>query len=348
MRLSILLVGLCLCLVSPPHTLTQSSENELGVSEWTVTLYDDGLNALVELSPSGQNIIPLPDVGFRASSMRAMLSDDGHYLVSITRRGDSYVREAVIIDLQTNHSRSVEIEPLIGDHEFFVGFRDGVFNPEMTQIALSYVSHNYVGGCCGTGGIATVDLATGQVLHILDMDKRFLRSTAWVDDWTEEGIWFAPTCSACSPPYTYVSKIWNPDTDDVRDTNLFHDWEYSERFESTGELLYTQNRPDFPLGGPTGGVFYMNTVTVYQPQDDPAEDAGQVVYFDGNNLNFDVPAHWVANGRAFLVTKEGKHNVVVFRAGRQINFDYSFEEDFMTMTVDGWLSFDRVNNILHE
>jgi hypothetical protein len=308
-------------------------------AEWSVTIYDRGLNALVELSSSGEHITPLPDVDYQPRPWK--MTDDRHYLISTIQRD-----EAIITDLATNETRPVVTPPLEGE-EVFVNFHFGAFNTEMTEVALPYVSHDLTSGfaCCDSGGIVTVDLTSGAIIDLLDIDSIYNVSTAWVDKWTSEGIWFSPQCSVCTPPYTFTYKVWNPETGAIVDTDVFNDTEYSERLGTTGELLYSENNPAFPLGGESFPL-RLNVVALYQRGDYPPDTDGQIVYYDGENLDFDVRARWIIGGQAFLVTKNQQHNVIVFRDGQNRIVDYDSMEFFVTMTDDGWLTIDRATNVI--
>jgi hypothetical protein len=322
-------------------------------SVWSVTLYDHGLNALVELSPSGEHITPLPDVNYQPRPFESIsqwymdfatsvkMTDDRRYLVSIAQQN-----EAIITDLATNETRPVAI-PSLEEEEIFILFHFGAFNTEMTEVALPYVSHDLTSGsgCCDSGGIITVDLTSGAIVNRLDIDSIYNASTAWVDYWTSEGIWFSPRCSTCTPPNTYTYQVWNPETVAIVDTDVFNDNQYSERLIGTGELLYSENNLAFPLGG-VSFPLRLNVVALYQPGDYPPDTDGQIVYYDGENLDFDVRAHWIMGGRAFLVTKNLQHNVIVFRDGQNRIVDYDSMEFFVAMTDDGWLTIDRTTNTI--
>lgn len=354
MKAQILLLILCLSLVSV------STAADVG-SEWSVTIYDHGTNQLVTMTMSGVDVTELPDVGylprepFESNSRwyvdfttSVEMTNDRRYLISLVQRTEPYVREAIITDLVTNETRLVSTPPL-ADSEVFVGYGFGAFNPEMTDVTLSYVSHDVTSGfgCCDSGGMVIVDLATGTITHLIDVDALFNHSTAWVDDWTSAGIWFSPRCSACTPPHTYIYKQWNPRTNTISDTNIFHDHLYSERLKTTGELLYSENHPAFPLGGESFPL-RLNVVSVYQSGDDPPSAPGQIVYYDTEHLDFDARAHWIMAGMAFLVTSDRRRNVVVMRDGRQLAIEYDNEEYFIATTGYGWLTIDReTNNISH-
>jgi hypothetical protein len=342
-----------LCLFLLPFlcaaTIESAAQSE---SEWSVIVYDHGLNALVELSSAGYDIIPLPDIGYPPrsdqdypwwyESPNVKVSSDRRYLISLIQHTEPYVREAIITDLVTGEIIPIATPPL-EDEELFVGYGFGAFNPTMTEIALPYVSHDLTSGfgCCDSGGMVTVELASGTITHTLDMDVTYHESTAWLDDWTTEGIWFWPRCSACTPPsYTHSYLVWNPDTDVILTADVRQDRVRSERLAATGELLYSENHSDFPLGGPSFSS-PLNVVVLYQRDKFPPDAPGQVVYYDEENLDFDIRAHWIMNGRAFLVTNERQHNVVVFRDGHQVVVDYVDPEYFLTMTGDGWLTFER-------
>jgi hypothetical protein len=90
----------------------------------------------------------------------------------------------------------------------------------------------------------------------------------------------------------------------------------------------------------------LNVVALYQRGDYPPDTDGQIVYYDGENLDFDVRARWIIGGQAFLVTKNQQHNVIVFRDGQNRIVDYDSMEFFVTMTDDGWLTIDRATNVI--
>lgn len=338
-------------LVIPIKSITSES-----TQTWSVTVYDSGLNALVELSPNGNTISYLPDVDHEPRPFenysfwytdfsQVASTDDGHYLISIIQQEDPYEQYAIITDVTTGQTRIIPKPPL-EDTEFFVSYRFGAFNPEMTEVALPYVSHDTTTGfgCCANGGIVIANLETGTISHLLDADKtfNFNKSTAFVDNWTIDGIWFSPTCSACTPIYHYFYQIWNPNTGTISQTDVFHHRHNLERLPTSGEILYSENNPNFPLGGPCFPP-RLNVVSLYKANEVPPNTSGKIVYYDYENLDFNKKAHWVNGGRAFLVSK-ALHNVVVFRDGHQITIDYENQQYFLAMTDDGWLTFNRSNN----
>lgn len=344
------------CLISQLILGITALDAQESEETWSAILYDHGLNALVDLSPSGVEVTFLPNLDYDPRPFEPlhlwyshfghmMVTDDERYLISLVPRGNLDLREPVVTNLITKETMLVGLPPM-ADEEIFAGYyRVGAFNPEMTEVALPYVSHDTTSGfgCCDSGGIVTIDLAMGAITHTLDIDETFNRPTAWVDDWTNEGIWFAPRCSACTPEYTYTYQLWNPDTDTISATDVFNDRQRSERLATTDELLFSESHPDYPLGGPASR-WLLNVVSVYQSGQHPPDVPGQVIYYDDENLDFDMRAHWIMNGRAFLVTNDLHHNVVVFRDGRQLTWDYDNEEYFLGMTSEGWLAIDHATN----
>ena len=348
MKTTQILLSICVIifftfLIAP--TLLEASEKDV---EWSVTLYDEGSNALVTLSPDNEVVRKLPNLGYSAEAIQ--VTNDHRYAVGLFHQvyGQYTTKEVVIIDLITGAIQYVDQPPLEGE-EFFVGYTLGTFNPEMTAVAVAYVSHDPTSGfgCCGSGGIVIIDLVSGEILNTLDIDATFDtpgKSTAWLTHWTEEGIWFSPRCSTCTPHYKFDYHLWNPYDDTLIQTSQFDDLKYAERLPVTGELLYGENHVEFPLGGLHIILPSLNVVSVYGASESPPNDAGQVVYFDIENVNFKRP-HWVMGGKAFIV--RGSKNVLVLRDGRQIEFDANWrEEKFLTMTNDGWLSMNINSNTI--
>lgn len=342
-RITILPVTILLVLMSIRH-MTISAEFDL---EWSVTIYDHGWNALVELSSSGSQVTYLPDIGISIAGpenyLSAELTDDHQYLVSIVQREDPFNRKAVITNLESLEVTQVAA-PILPVHESLIDFLPGAFNPEMTHVALPYVSITS-GTLRYTGGIVAVDLATGQVEERIDIYGRYGENTATVDRWTDEGIWFTPRCYACTSDYIYNYELWNPDTNTVSTTHVFNHRFQAERLPTTGEVIFSETHPDYPLGA-SDFPLQLNTVTYYPANAFRPTELGQVVYYDPDNLDFDLGAHWVLNGQAFLVTNEQLHNVVVWRDGRQLTVDYATPQIFLAMTSDGWLTLDHDSNAI--
>lgn len=345
------IIILVFCVALLAISLNASSETTAqSDSAWSVIIYDHGLNALVELSSSdGISVISLPDIGYPPRPVnnqypgwyedsQVKLTADRRYLVSIIHHTDPYLDEAVITNLNTQEVIFVPTPPL-NDTERFFGYFLGEFNPTSTQIALPYIGYDDAyGGGVNFGGIAVVELATGRITHTLDMDATFQKPMAWLDHWTDEGIWFAPKCHFCDPGRRYTYFVWNPDTDTLVETQVFNEIRRLERLPATGEMLYSEVHSDYVLDRPIYSS--PNIVALYQPDDNPPDVSGQVVYYDSHNVGF-LPARWIMNGQGFLVPNRERHNVVVLRSGQQLTIDYAHAEYFIAMTSDGWLAFDR-------
>lgn len=215
----------------------------------------------------------------------------------------------------------------------------------MIQVALSYVSHDMTSGfgCCDSGGIVIVDLLDGEITHHLDIDEQFQKVTAWLGEWTAEGLMFAPRCNNCTPKYEISYLLWHPEQNAIADTGIFHNWVYAERLTTTGELLYADSNIDFPVGG-VGYPGNVNVISIYQAEENPDEIEGQIVFFDLDHIDFDTPAHWIANGKAFLVNE----SIIVFRDGHQVGLEYETPQRFLTMTTNGWLTFELENYAIHQ
>lgn len=332
-------------------SITHSKSSQAS-SAWSMTLYDTSSKSLVQLSESTVFQLSIPQSYIENSSLtnpttdiyHRVLSGDAQYLMTFAYLTEPYVGQAYITNLFTGETLLVEHPPL-QDTEFFVSYRFGVFSPDMRNVTLSYYSHVPTSGCCNSGGIVVIELETGLITHLLDIDEVYTRegNTAWIDNWTNEGIWFAPRCSNCTPEYRYQYRIWNFDTDTISDTGIIHDRRYFERLSSTGELLYSDNHEDFPMGGDSYPQ-YRNVISWYQENETPLVADGQVVYYNEANPASNPHPHWIMNGRAFLVNEDDLHNVVVFRDGHTLTFDYEFQQNFVAMTDDGWITIDRENN----
>ncbi|GEM_PF-4889437 len=319
---------------------------------WTAVLYDESANSLVMLAPDGVTTYPLPNVGYQADVIK--VSDDFRYAIGLFNNhyDNNLIDEVTIIDLNTNIVRYIPPLPL-EDNEIFVDYTRMAFKYDMTEIAVAYISHDMKGGfgCCDSGGIVIVELASGEITHHLDIDADVSipsMSSAWLDAWTREGLWFAPRCATCTPTPKFFYQIWNPYDDTVTPTTRYDDLMYAERLESTGELLYGENHDDYPAGGLTfiNDYVALNVVSIYQLDESPPDTDGQVVYFDIENLQFERP-HWVMGGQAFLI--QGAKNAIVFRNGALIEFDADWKStEFLVMTTDGWLAKDAMTGeVLH-
>ncbi len=321
-------------------------------TDWTIILYEEDTNSIISLQPDGVTRQVLPNVGYGAQVIK--VSDDFRYAVGLfyNHYVNRYVDEVTIIDLMTEEVLYVPPPPL-EDGEFFVEYEQILFSPDYSEIAVAYTSHdaNSGFGCCGFGGIIIVELSTGEITHHLDVDNTFDNigiSSSWFDEWTPEGIWFAPRCWACTPPVKFFYHLWNPDNDTVVSTNRYDNIRYAERLEATGELLYGENHIDYPAGGLVfiNEFVGLNVVSVYQPDESPPDTEGKVVYFDIDNLQFERP-RWIMGGQAFLVG--GTKDVIVFRDGTQLNLgDIVRGLYFVAMTDNGWLMTNpNTSELLH-
>ncbi|MEO1256685.1 MAG: hypothetical protein AAFY41_17620, partial [Bacteroidota bacterium] len=283
------------------------------------------------MSSSEVNTLALPDIGYEPEEFRNMprwysdyrdrITSDEQYAVFFVERDDSHHMDVYILDLNTHDYSIVEL-PTLDDEEIWGGYSMGVFSPDMSMMALPYLSHVPRSGCCNSGGIVVVDLASGLILHRLDIDEMYGRATAWVDYWTEEGIWFSPRCGGCAPVLKHHYIIWNPETSELTETQMFHDRDHAEQLHTTGEVLLSANHNDFPLGSDRFPFSYqLNVVTIHQSADNLFDRDGQIVFYYDDFLNFDKTPQWIMGGQAFLVTKDRRQNAVVFRDGETLFFD---------------------------
>ena len=166
---------LCLILLLSLGSASMGSAAQIEPA-WSVIIYDHGLNALVDLSSTGYDITPLPDIGYPPPPdeevpgwyeyLPVKMTDNRRYLVSLKQGTQPYFREAVITDLITGEVIPVATLPL-DDGETFVGYWwFGAFNPAMTEIALPYVSHDvaFGGACCNLAAWSPLNLPQGLLL----------------------------------------------------------------------------------------------------------------------------------------------------------------------------------------
>ncbi|GAB5493835.1 MAG: hypothetical protein Phog2KO_40500 [Phototrophicaceae bacterium] len=322
--------------------ISQSSIN------WEITLYDEEIDALVRLTEAGSQIIEIPPISYdilpnnphEIEIVERQLSDDGHYLLTFFYSFAPFQRDVVITDMQNGESRRAEL-PELADTEFFVSYLLGAFNPEMTSIAMPYV--DYMSG----GGIAIVDLDTGVVTHKLNVRELYGLSTAWVNDWTDDGILFAPRCYGCQPKWRYFYRLWDIESDLITRTTIYNDVRNLDRLSTTGDVLYAENNPDFPLGG-AGYPPRENVVTFYEENDIITQSSGQVVYYNEAYPNEDPRPRWVKNGEAFLVYQYQDHDMLIFRDGHNISFGSDPEQHFLSVSRDGWFSINREDAVISQ
>lgn len=91
MRYGVLLVLLMVVACVP----TNSTE------DWSVTIYDHGINALIELSPDSQQITPLSNMDYLPPLIEnyhyptrsyVNMTDNSHYIVSLVQFEEPYIQ----------------------------------------------------------------------------------------------------------------------------------------------------------------------------------------------------------------------------------------------------------------
>ena len=330
--------------------------------EWRVAFYDQGMRAVVLVTPDGVETVPLPEALLAAypddvEHYTSHLSPDGRYFLLTFFVRDVNPDPVLIVDVTApNHFTPFAELPLQPEEYLpsygYVGY--GVFSPDGTEVALSYTSHdrNSQYACCAYGGMVTVELATGQITRqfrsdrFMHLGRMYAGNTVWLGNWTQDGIEFFPKCSPCTPPYEFTYYLWNPDTDTIISTRKYESIRRSERLASTGELLYSHSHPDYPPGDSLTLWDPNSVVEVYQPDQIPFEDDGQAVFYDTDFITFDR-AHWIMGGQAFIFNKELSY-ALVSRDGQRFDFELASEQTFLGMTPSGWLMADDVDGrILH-
>lgn len=321
-------------------------------ASWSIIVYDTGLNALVELTAAGSTEIPLPEVAYLQPGIErdfghfeyldVNLTPDRRYLVAVDHPQDPDQPPALIVDLAAQSVITVD-DPSFSDGEYLEQYNFGAFNPAQTEAVLSYRSRipSGPGRCCDSGGIVTVDLATGRITAQFREDALLSQlpdsmSIPRVEGWTPAGIQAVIRYHESYGPVTakYWYQVLNPATGQLMGAR-----EYSSLFQCwqalpTGDLLSAENHPEYPLGI-TGWRGDENVIAVYAPGEHPPDAAAQVIYFSDAG-DFFMP-YWIMAGQAALISIDD-HNLVITRDGRQMTIDYPDNEAFRMMTDDGWLT----------
>jgi hypothetical protein len=321
-------------------------------ANWSLIVYDTGLNALVELTAAGSTVLPLPEVAYLQPGIErdfmhfeyldVNLTPDRRYLVAVDNPKDPDQPPALIVDLTDQSVISVDY-PTFSDGEYLEQYNFGAFNPALTEAVLTYRSRilSDPGGRRVSGGIVTVDLATGRITAQYRYDPLLSQlpdsaSIPRVEGWTPAGIKVVVRCHECYGPTTatYWYQVLNPATGELMGAREYYRPFQCWQLLPTGELLSAENHPEYPLGieGWRGDD---NVIAVYAPGEHPPDAAAQVIYFSDAGDYF-MP-FWIMAGQAALISIDD-HNLVIARDGRQMTVDYPDNETFRTMTDDGWLT----------
>ena len=314
---------------------------------WEVVVFDEQALQIITLSANGiehsYQLTPPVDRLVAPDNIRVNMSSDRqtaivHY--SYFFSSDDPIYESYIVDLSRPHvGRLIPQPPLVLD-EVFLGYMSGAISPDDDAIAMVYRSHDLSqnSGCCNSGGMVVLDIASNALIHhTMRSDSPY---SARIDDWTDEGIFVAPNNPSSWRSVEFTYRIWDPSEDQFTDTRRFFNIDWADRLATTGEVIKSNNHPEFPLGGSLSGAPQRNVVELYLPTQVPDEEAAQVVYYDIDNLAFER-AWWVIDGSAFLVENHDR-GVIVFRDGQQHEFELAPTHDFLSITPDGWLMVDAI------
>ena len=329
--------------------------------DWQVIFYERSTHSVIKITADYVQVIELADELISnytddVESYPSNISPDGRYfLLTFTPYGGTS-NPTFLIDLTTPQAYIKLPEPELNTDEIFVGYnhwQNGSFSPDGTKVALAYVSHDITSsyGCCGSGGIVTIDLTTESVMQQLTLDAflnpdvNTLGNTAWMGDWAENGIEFSPRCSNCTPPDDFIYYLWNPDSNAFTKTSKFDNERQVDRLATTGEFIYGHSHPDYPPGdGYYGYVDQRSAIELFQENEIPFKDTGQVIFYDTGFIGYSK-AHWVANGQGFIVI-ENQKGVFILRDGQRLDFEATPASIFLGMTANGWLLGDTEDGLI--
>lgn len=233
----------------------------------------------------------------------------------------------------------------------------GGFSPDGTQLAIAYISEVDAAQFIYTGEIATVDVATGQVVNRVPYEMVsealgqepviFVQLFGWQDD----GIRFLQSCWACDGVGEGRYWIWNPETNAItRSTSEYYSI-FGDTLAGTGELLYTTFNPAFPSAPGMESRFIYNTVEYYaasepmtydQRQNNPT--AAPVAYADPSKIT--DPAHWVLDGDAYAFMGP-QQATIVFRDGSVQQVNATANEILLAGTPEGFVTGTQDWRLLH-
>lgn len=281
----------------------------------------------------------------------AALSPDRRYLaLTFYLAGSDRPLPVAIYDLETE-SCCVYIE--LPAEDVIGAFDLGGFSPDGTRLALSYVAADYTAqGSPFQGGLMIVDAATGDIVEevpIADMNAALVEQGGYegiwalVGAWREDGILVHPNCYACEPAFEGNYALWQPETGEFRwGAGEGFSFIYGDTLESTGELLYLNQHPAFPAS-PEPSYLPIPNVVEYYPggalpsYEELVSGAGNVIYFNPDDIALDGTIHWVLDGRAFVIAQSGGWTVI-YRDGRAANIEMPPGSRFIAGTPDGWLA----------
>lgn len=303
---------------------------------------DDGSVRTVELPSS----LFQPDYHVN----RTLISPDHRYLVIAAQpTGSDGAYPTTILNLETG-SCCITVPLPIEDVAALVL---GSFNPEGTQFSLSWLGYLNRETYEVTGGMMTVDAATGQVVNQISSDavnavvgEQFSGVWSYLGSWEDDGIRFVQNCYACEGVFEGEWSIWNPDTNTftVASGEYFSVF-FADVLPATGEILYATQNAAYPASPMPSYLPIPNVITYihnqpmpryYEPSDAP------VIYADPTQVDLSGGAHWVLDGEAALIIpNESTAWVLLYRDGTQQTVTVPAGSSFVAGTPRGWLSLNN-------
>ena len=309
----------------------------------------DGDLLVLSLADASIQPIQLPPQLFPTGGIVSdvAISSDQHYLAvtSQTLAGDS-ANPVTIIDLQSN-SCCVTIPPPLAD---VAAYGLGDFSPDSGRLALSWIGFTDRTNYAVTGGIMTVDAATGTVLQNISMTEAsaalglgFEAPFAILGEWRDNGIHFIDTCYGCEPRFEGEWAIWTPEINTfTTSSGEYFSFAFGDVLSGTSEMLYTGQSAQFPVSQEPAFLPIPNVVYYILNAPMPTFSAptiAPVIFFDENQVDLSGGAHWVLDGQAVLVSPYLSDRwTLLFRDGTQQSVFVPPNSTFLLGTPNGWLS----------
>jgi len=306
------------------------------VSAWEVTLLhaDSGHYQLLTVTAEGiHQQTPLPD-GFALGQAGARLSPDGRYLVT----NQDNAPFLLVADLDAGTCcKEIPFNDTVMDVVTLGGF-----NPEGTQIAVSYLLDEPAMDLFVTRLMA-IDVTTGETVAQFETTPDTLEGGVLpyqqLLEWREDGVTFYESCIMCvEETSNQVLQVWNPDTNDIRYTEEAWDGA-GDTLPLTGERLQAVNSGIYPIPDNQDIRTYTRIANVVTLSGRRAPEGSAVVYYDFANSDL-LTVRWVADGNAFLVfpyaSATGSATTLVV-PGASPQPQLFWIQDYLAATPGGWL-----------
>jgi len=290
----------------PLNAQDNSNETYLYVGDEILVVSDSEIVETIPLPQEAQNFETINSYNF------AGLSPDLKYFVFVHDTLDDNnqpVATLKIADLENQTCCTIVEDPTVNGVEV-IGV--GVFNPDSTQVAISYNRAYFEPTEAAT---ALVDLATGGLLRVEDTFQMFDVPLLQFEAWTDEGVIFAPIgCFPCGGAPSGHYMLWDTETNTITtiDSTLPL---FGDRLDSTGEILLAERDESLPVSNADAMVGPFNVIIA---TDDRMSET-TIIYHDPNYLELGAP-RWVMNGEAYLT------RVWSFAGGFVIHRDGTIQE----------------------